>query len=103
LNESIALISNCLKATTFHISILAELGVKESWIKLFIVGPIPSIEYPIGVGKKGDICFKQENNELVWLDLSTLVTTKIGVKGVIYGCQIGIYKENLLSTGGFNS
>ena len=82
---------------------MAELGVKESWIKLFIVGPIPSIEYPIGVGKKGDICFKQENNELVWLDLSTLVTTKIGVKGVIYGCQIGIYKENLLSTGGFNS
>ncbi|KAI5439991.1 hypothetical protein KIW84_025378 [Lathyrus oleraceus] len=86
LNESIALISNCLKATTFHISILAELGVKESWIKLFIVGPIPSIEYPIGVGKKGDICFKQENNELVWLDLSTLdVVEKSALEGIPVG------------------
>ncbi|XP_058729568.1 F-box/kelch-repeat protein At3g06240-like [Vicia villosa] len=94
LNESVALISNCFKSTTFHISILGELGVKESWIKLFIVGPIPFTEYPVGVGKKGHICFKQENNELVWLDLNTQVTSKIGVKGVIYGSQIGVYKEN---------
>ncbi|GAU17612.1 hypothetical protein TSUD_254870 [Trifolium subterraneum] len=65
LNESIALISNCFQASTFHISILSELGVKESWFKLFIVGPISFIECPIGVGKKGDICFKQKNDELV--------------------------------------
>ncbi|CAK8539348.1 unnamed protein product [Lathyrus sativus] len=103
LNESVALISNCFKAPTFHISILGEVGVKESWIKLFIVGPIPSIEYPIGVGKKGDICLIQDNKELVWLDLSTQITKEIGVKGKSYACQIGIYKENLLSTGVFNS
>ncbi|AET01055.1 F-box protein interaction domain protein [Medicago truncatula] len=60
LNESIALISNCPNATTFHISILGELGVKKLWIKLFIVGPIPFIHRPIGVGKKGNICFKKK-------------------------------------------
>jgi len=40
LNGSIALISFHKKMTTFHISILGELGIKESWTKLFIVGPL---------------------------------------------------------------
>lgn len=103
LNGSIAFISNCYKATTFHISILGELGVKESWIKLFVIGPIPSIECPIGVGKKGDICFKQKNDELVWFNLSTQITKEVGVKGSTYGWQMGIYKENLIPIGGNNS
>jgi molecular chaperone HtpG len=102
LNDSIALISNCYKAATFHISILGELGVKESWIKLFIVGPIPSIECPIGVGKKG-IYFKQKNDELVWIDLTTEIIDEIGVKGEMYTFQIGIYKESLLSIRGINN
>ncbi|XP_045828998.1 F-box protein CPR1-like [Trifolium pratense] len=102
LNESIALISNRFKATTFHISILVELGVKESWIKLFIVGPIPSLDWPIAVGKKGGICFRQTNDELVWIDLSTQIIDEIGVKGERYCYQMGIYKESLLCIGGIN-
>ncbi|GAU28328.1 hypothetical protein TSUD_256560 [Trifolium subterraneum] len=102
LNESIALISNRIEATTFHISILAELGVKESWIKLFIVGPIPSLDWPIAVGKNGDICFRQTNDELVWIDLSTQIIYEIGVKGRRYCYQMGIYKESLLRIGGSN-
>ncbi|KAK2431934.1 hypothetical protein QL285_030101 [Trifolium repens] len=100
LNESIALISNRFKATTFHISILVELGVKESWIKLFIVGPIPSLDWPITVGKKGHLCFRQTNDELVWIDLSTQIIDEIGVKGRRYCYQMGIYKESLLCIGG---
>ncbi|GAU43401.1 hypothetical protein TSUD_254840 [Trifolium subterraneum] len=103
LNESIALISNCFQASTFHISILSELGVKESWFKLFIVGPISFIECPIGVGKKGDICFKQKNDELVWIDLSTQIIDEIGVKGDKYCFQMGIYNESLLQIRGFNN
>jgi len=57
LNGSIAWVSNYVEMTTFHISVLGEVGVKESWIKLFIVGPLPDVERPIGVGKKGDIFF----------------------------------------------
>jgi molecular chaperone HtpG len=102
LNNSIALVSNCFHATTFHISTLGELGVMESWIKLFVVGPIPSIECPIGVGKKGGICFKRENDELVWIDLSTQIIDEIGVKGDKYA-RMGIYKESLLSIVGINN
>ncbi|CAJ2636348.1 F-box protein CPR1-like [Trifolium pratense] len=102
LNESIALISNYSKPTTFHISILGELGVKESWIKLFIVGPVPSIKCPIGFGKKG-ICFKQNNDELVWIDINTQIIDEIGVRAEGYSFPMGIYKESLLSIGGINN
>lgn len=64
LNESIALISNDEQMTTFHMSILDEIGVKESWIKLFIVGPLSCLGHPIGVGKNGEIFIANEHKEL---------------------------------------
>jgi molecular chaperone HtpG len=102
LNESIALISNCFKTTTFHILILGELGIKELWIKLFIVETIPFIECPIGFGKKG-ICFKQKNDELVWIDINNQIIDEIGVKAERYTFQMGIYKESFLSIEGINN
>ncbi|KAK2399405.1 hypothetical protein QL285_049222 [Trifolium repens] len=72
LNGSIAFIVNYKEIeATFHISILGELGIKESWIKLFIVGPLPCLEYPIGGGKKGNILIRKKDNKLAWFDLST--------------------------------
>ena len=66
LNGSICWISNYNElTTTFHISILGEVGVKESRTKLFMVGPLSYIEYPIGVGKKGNIIFRRNDDELV--------------------------------------
>jgi hypothetical protein len=50
---------------------LGELGVKESWTKLFIVGFIPCLEYPICAGKKENILFRKKDGKLVWFDLST--------------------------------
>jgi hypothetical protein len=58
LNDFIALISYHEQTTTFHISIFGELGMKESWIKLFILGPLSCIECRIGVGTKGEIFFE---------------------------------------------
>lgn len=60
LNESIALILNSYQTNTFQISFLGELGVKESWTKLFIIGPL-LCHYPIGGGKKGNILFRKED------------------------------------------
>jgi molecular chaperone HtpG len=60
LNGSIASISWYLHTSTFHISVLGELGVKESWTKLFVVGPLPYIAYPIGDGKNGHIFFRKK-------------------------------------------
>lgn len=53
LNGSIALAVVYRATTTIHISILGELSVKESWTKIFVVGPLPCLEHPIGAGKKG--------------------------------------------------
>ncbi|KEH41369.1 F-box protein interaction domain protein [Medicago truncatula] len=85
LNGHVAMISNCVKTTSFHISIsiLGELGVKESWTKLFDVGPLSDIKHPIdliGAWKKGDILFRNDDNELFCLDLTTGAIEKTGVK-----------------------
>jgi molecular chaperone HtpG len=100
LNGSIAFIIYD-ETTTFHIRILGELGVEESWAKVFVVEPLPGIERPIGVGKKGDIFFIKDDDELVWFDLSTQMIEELGVKGnKYYRGDIIIYKDSLLPIGG---
>ncbi|KAK2377562.1 F-box/kelch-repeat protein [Trifolium repens] len=79
LNGSIAFMLNDTTTSTFHISILGELGVKESWTKLFVVELLPCLEYPIGAGKKGNILFRKTDGELAWFDLSTGMIYEIGV------------------------
>ncbi|XP_045815047.1 F-box/kelch-repeat protein At3g06240-like [Trifolium pratense] len=103
LNGSIASISWYIHTSTFHISVLAELGVKESWTKLFVVGPLPYIQYPVGAGKNGHIFFTKKDGGLVHFDLTTQMIEELGgVKGAHYYSEVIIYKENLLSIGGIN-
>lgn len=94
LNGSIGCILNYANTGTFHILILGEIGVKESWTKLFIVGPLSCVDHPIGIGKKGDISFRKEDDELVSFNLSTQKIEELGVKGDSL-CQIIVYKESL--------
>ncbi|PNX76934.1 F-box protein [Trifolium pratense] len=97
LNEFIALMYKDEETTTFHISILCEIGVKESWMKLFIVESLPCLGHPIGVGKNGNnIFFLNEDEELLMCDLSTHTVQELGVKGA-FTCQIVTYKKSLLS------
>jgi molecular chaperone HtpG len=95
LNGFIALFSYH-KDTTFHISILGEFGMKESWTKLLTVGPFPFVERPIGVGPKGEIFFARKDEELVWLDLSTQMIVELGYKVDPYLSRMTIYKESIL-------
>jgi len=89
------------ETTTFHIRILSELGVKESWAKVFVVEPLPGIEHPIGAEKKCDIFFRKDDDELVWFDLSIQIIEELGVKGNKYYCgHIIVYNDNLLPIGG---
>ncbi|GAU51154.1 hypothetical protein TSUD_369610 [Trifolium subterraneum] len=92
LNGYVAMISCYRNTMSFHISILGEFGVKESWIRLFDIGPLSCIDYPIGAGMKGNIFFQREDGELSCFDLTTGTIEKIDVKGEI--CQMIIYKEN---------
>jgi molecular chaperone HtpG len=97
LNGSIASIVSYIQTGTFHISILGELGVKESWTKIFIVGPFPCLEYPIGAGKKGDMLFRKKDGKFAWFDLiNTQIIEDFGVITEMLQCKITIHKENLL-------
>jgi len=101
LNGSIALITYHEKITTFNISVLGELGVQESWIKLFIVRPLPCVHIPIGVGKKGEIFIRKKDDELAWIDLNTNTIEELGFKGNRYNWrdQIVTYTKSLLPIG----
>jgi len=94
LNGFIALISWYENTTTFNISVLGELGVSESWTKLFIIGPFPYLYLtPIGAGRNGDIFFEKEDGELVFFDLNTQMIVELG--GVKEAClNIILYKKN---------
>jgi molecular chaperone HtpG len=102
INGSIAFISNIVVSRSYHIWILGELGVKESWIKLFVVDA-PCRMHPFGVGIKSFIFFKKHDDDgIAWYDLSTQRTEEIKVKGESVGWDIIVYKENLLSFEGIN-
>lgn len=73
LNESIVLISNYADTNICYTLILGELGVKESWTKFFIVGPLAFIGEPIGVGKKDEIFFRKKDGEIARFHVSTHV------------------------------
>ena len=96
-NGSVATITKVEKNNCFDISILGEVGVKESWVKLFTIGPLPCVEHSIGVGNKGDIFFWKNDDELAWFDSSTRTIEEIGIKGEAYCCQTMIYNESLLA------
>jgi molecular chaperone HtpG len=100
LNEYIALISYH-EDMNFHISILGEFGIKESWTKLLIIRPLFCVERPIGVGAKGEIFVLSEDEELVCLDISMQTVEELGFKEK--DCRIIIYKESNLPIGGISN
>ncbi|XP_058782852.1 F-box/kelch-repeat protein At3g06240-like [Vicia villosa] len=98
LNGSIGFIVYYEKISTFDILILGDLGVEESWTKLFIVGPLPCLKIPIGIGKKGNILIRKKDGELAWFDIITGTIEEIGVTAKTYG-RIYFHKETLLPNG----
>jgi len=103
LNGSIALMSYYECTSTFYISILTELGKKETWNKLFTLGPLPCNARPIGARSMGNILFETNDGELVWFDLSTRKITKVGFKAHGGMFSMVIYKESLLKIKGINN
>ncbi|AET00877.1 uncharacterized protein [Medicago truncatula] len=100
-NGSIAFILAYQEGSIFHISVLGEFGIKESWTKLFIIGPLPyDLGYPIGGGEKGKMLFRRKNDKLALFDLSTRMFDKIGTKTEKFGGNILSHKESILAIGG---
>ncbi|XP_050876950.1 F-box protein CPR1-like [Lathyrus oleraceus] len=97
LNGCIALILNFTKTSTFEIFILGELGVKESWIKIFTIESFLNLEHPIGMGKKSDILLKKTDGRLVRFDLITQKITDLNLTTNNFCCIALIHKENPIS------
>jgi molecular chaperone HtpG len=100
LNGSVAFMLHYTETSTIYVSVLGELGVKESWTKHFVVGPLPCLDHLIGAGKKGNILFRKKDGELAWFDLSTGMIDEIGVTTERFYCKILFHKESLLPIGG---
>lgn len=75
---------------------MGELGVKESWIKLFIICPIPYIKYSTGIGKKGDILLIKEDGKLIRFNLNTQQIEELKFAGSQFLGRTILYKESLL-------
>jgi len=103
LNGFIATITHYYATESYTISILGEIGVKESWTRLFDIGPLSYVNDVITVGKKGNIFLSKENRKIACFDLTTEVTEEIDFKGESHICQIVPYKKNLGPIGGINS
>jgi hypothetical protein len=97
LNGSIAFISNYEETSTYHISILGEPGVMESWTKLFIVETFPCLENPIELGKNGNILFRKKDGEICWYNLSSRMIEEISVRAE--SCSILFHIESILPIG----
>ncbi|KAK7258719.1 hypothetical protein RIF29_24301 [Crotalaria pallida] len=104
LNDSIAMITGTPCTNLFDISILGAIGVKESWTKLFRIGPLFYDCVPIGVWKKGFIFNRMISGQLAYFNLSTQV---IGLEEIDIGrdgsqSQIVICKESIGAMQDFN-
>ena len=102
LNGFIALISHYTQNDAFHISVLGEIGVKESWTKLYIVSPLHCIERPITSENKRYIFSNVEDGTLVCIDLSTLMVEQLNFEGYRFWGKTIIYKQSSLPIGGIN-
>ncbi|PNY00261.1 F-box/kelch-repeat protein at3g06240-like protein [Trifolium pratense] len=56
-----------------------ELGIKDSWTKLFIIGPLPCLWIPIGAVPKNKLLFETKDDGLALFDLSNKTIEEIGV------------------------
>jgi len=103
LNGFIAMITSYYNTESYTISILGEISVKESWTKLFDIGPLSSVNDVIAATKNGNIFLNKKNGKIACFDLTTEVIEEIGFKGESHICQIVHYKKNLGPIGGINS
>ncbi|XVE83791.1 hypothetical protein DITRI_Ditri16bG0115300 [Diplodiscus trichospermus] len=82
--------------------VLSEVGLKNSWIKLFTVGPMFHITpMPLCVGSDGKVFFSDFDNFLVWHHPSNRMIKTLQIQG--YYLEVVMYAESLVSLRGGNA
>lgn len=103
LNELVALAVHVKEEEPFGLDIwlLHEYGVKESWTKLFTIGPLTGTIRPLGFWKNDTIFLDKSDGELVLYDSSTKETINLPIgHAVPLSLQLITYEETLTSVQG---
>ncbi|KAE7995677.1 hypothetical protein FH972_000448 [Carpinus fangiana] len=87
----------------FDIWLMHEVGVRDSWTKLFTIGPFTEIERPLGVWKNDTIFLEKSERQLVLYEPSTKEMTNLQIgHEATYTLQLITYMETLVSVKGGN-
>ncbi|KAE7995683.1 hypothetical protein FH972_000454 [Carpinus fangiana] len=90
----------------FDIWSLLEVGVKDSWTKLFTIGPCMGITRPLGFWKNNTMfmeTFQENSRRVVLYDPSTKQMTNLQIHpGVTFSSQLVTYIDTLVSVKGGN-
>jgi F-box interacting protein len=106
LNESIAMVvlvwDKGMSEICYDIWLLLEVGVKDSWTKLFSIGPFTDFQQPrpLGFWKNDAVLFENLDGQMVWYDPSTKEMTNLPIHGEPYSLQLVTYMETLVSVNG---
>ncbi|XP_059439285.1 F-box/kelch-repeat protein At3g23880-like [Corylus avellana] len=106
LNESIALVvlvwDKGMSEICYDIWLLLEVDVKDSWTKLFSIGPFTDFKQPrpLGFWKNDAVLFENLDGQMVLYDPSTKEMTNLPIHGETYSLQLVTYMETLVSVNG---
>ena len=102
LNNCIAMIVSDAQDTVtekiFDIWVMCEYGVKESWTKQFVIGPLSRIQFPLGFTMNDELLMVARNGQLVLYNSNAQEIKSLQVRAT----QAIVYKESLVSVMGGN-
>ena len=82
----------------FDIWVMCEYGVKESWTKQFVIGPLSRIQFPLGFTMNDELLMVARNGQLVLYNSNAQEIKSLHVRAT----QAIVYKESLVSVMGGN-
>ncbi|KAL6568116.1 hypothetical protein OROHE_003800 [Orobanche hederae] len=107
LNESLALIVYD-RDQRYEIWVMTEYGVKESWTRLFELGPLSGIQFPLTFWKNDELLLQTNNRQLVSCNLQHQnikrfpIYAVTSLRGTIPFFGVVPYSESLISVYAIN-
>jgi F-box interacting protein len=102
LNNCISMIVSYAQDTVtekiFDIWVMREYGVKESWTKQFVIGPLSGIQFPLGFTMNDELLMVARDGQLVSYNSNAQEIKSLQVRAT----QAIVYKESLVSVMGGN-
>jgi hypothetical protein len=86
----------------FEIWVMHEYGVKESWTKQFVIGPLLGIQFPLGFAKNDELLLVDSSGQLVSYNSNAQEIKSLQVRGLLQAPQAIVYNESLVSIMGGN-